>query len=77
MHPDWARALRDQCSAAHVAYFFKQWGQFVPFQGDMERLAAQGGVNYYHPTMKSVGKKRAGRLLDGVEHNAMPERVTA
>lgn len=26
MHPDWARALRDQCHDAGVAYFFKQWG---------------------------------------------------
>ncbi len=27
-----------------------------------------------HPTaMRKVGKKRAGRLLDGVEHNAMPQ----
>lgn len=26
MAPDWARSLRDQCQAAGVAYFFKQWG---------------------------------------------------
>lgn len=26
MHPDWARSLRDQCVAAGVPYFFKQWG---------------------------------------------------
>lgn len=26
MHPDWARGLRDQCSAANVPFFFKQWG---------------------------------------------------
>lgn len=26
MHPDWARALRDQCAAADVAFHFKQWG---------------------------------------------------
>jgi len=24
--PEWARSMRDQCSAANVAYFFKQWG---------------------------------------------------
>jgi len=30
MHPDWARALRDQCSAAHVPFFFKQWGAWGP-----------------------------------------------
>ncbi len=30
MHPDWARSLRDQCQAAGVSYFFKQWGAWVP-----------------------------------------------
>ena len=28
MHPDWARSLRDQCEAAQVSYFFKQWGEW-------------------------------------------------
>lgn len=26
MDPDWARSLRDQCEAAGVPFFFKQWG---------------------------------------------------
>ena len=26
MAPEWARSLRDQCIAAQVPYFFKQWG---------------------------------------------------
>ena len=26
MHPDWARSLRDQCTASGVPFFFKQWG---------------------------------------------------
>jgi protein gp37 len=29
MHPDWARYLRDQCVAAGVPFFFKQWGEWV------------------------------------------------
>lgn len=29
MHPDWARTLRDQCQAAQVPFFFKQWGEWV------------------------------------------------
>lgn len=28
MHPDWARSLRDQCDAAGVPFFFKQWGEW-------------------------------------------------
>lgn len=29
-HPDWFRALRDQCAAAGVPFFFKQWGEWCP-----------------------------------------------
>lgn len=28
MHPDWARASRDQCVTAGVPFFFKQWGEW-------------------------------------------------
>ena len=30
MHPDWARSVRDQCKAAGVPFFFKQWGEWLP-----------------------------------------------
>ena len=30
MHPDWARSVRDQCVAAGVPFFFKQWGEWAP-----------------------------------------------
>lgn len=30
MHPDWARWLRNQCQAAGVPFFFKQWGEWKP-----------------------------------------------
>jgi protein gp37 len=30
MHPSWARAIRDQCMAARVPFFFKQWGAWLP-----------------------------------------------
>lgn len=36
VHPDWVRALRDQCRAAGAAFFFKQWGSWEPFY-DMEK----------------------------------------
>jgi protein gp37 len=32
MHPDWARSLRDQCAAAGVPFFFKQWGEYRPYE---------------------------------------------
>ncbi|MFT7541550.1 MAG: protein gp37 [Gammaproteobacteria bacterium] len=30
MEPEWARGLRDQCAAADVSFFFKQWGAWAP-----------------------------------------------
>jgi protein gp37 len=30
MSIQWARELRDQCAAAGVPYFFKQWGEWAP-----------------------------------------------
>lgn len=32
MHPDWVRAIRDQCQNTGTPFFFKQWGKFRPFQ---------------------------------------------
>lgn len=63
MELPWARSLRDQCAAADVEFFFKQWGEWEPGDGDCAQ-----GRQYY-----KVGKKRAGRLLDGIEHNDMPK----
>lgn len=31
-HPDWFRSLRDQCQAAVVPFFFKQWGVYRPVE---------------------------------------------
>ncbi|HWY14392.1 MAG TPA: phage Gp37/Gp68 family protein [Rhizomicrobium sp.] len=63
MHPDWARSLRDQCAAAGVTFFFKQWGDPGPVTGAPE----------WRRNLPRLSKNLAGRLLDGIEHNAMPE----
>ncbi len=63
-HPDWFRLLRDQCAAAMVPFFFKQWGAFAPMGGPPD--------NPRRDRMVEVGKKRAGALLDGVEHREFP-----
>ena len=76
MHSDSARSLRDQCAAAGVAFFFKQWGEWHP----MGQVLADGCVNamdkgerpglWDEATMSvRVGKRAAGRLLDGREHS--------
>ncbi|CUA90885.1 Bacteriophage protein gp37 [Chelatococcus sambhunathii] len=84
MHPDWARSIRDQCAAAGTAFFFKQWGAWVPHRpwtADTITVWPDGSVGAGNANenggggcdMLKVAKKAAGRLLDGREHNAMPE----
>lgn len=34
MHPDWAREIRDYCLKASIPFFFKQWGEWRPFEWD-------------------------------------------
>ncbi len=43
MHPDWARSLRDQCQAAGVPFFFKQWGNCLPFEWDGDAGPGRSG----------------------------------
>jgi protein gp37 len=74
MHPDWVRSLRDQCAAANVPFFFKQWGEWVD-QADVpgEWYDHYDVLGRTEPGVVRVGKKKAGRVLDGREHNAYPE----
>jgi protein gp37 len=70
MHPDWARSLRDECNAAGVPFFFKQWGAWYPAGRrilDNPNMAMMDEEALYR-----VGKKAAGRLLDGREWNEFP-----
>ena len=66
---DWARSLRDQCQAADVPFFFKQWGEFGPNWFCDDDGKYDGGPIW----MDRMGKKKAGRLLDGREWNEYPE----
>lgn len=75
MHPDWARSLRDQCVSAGVAFHFKQWGEFGPEQSKPVAFTPVPlGVPMSEPApMFRVGKKAAGRLLDGRTWDEFPE----
>lgn len=113
MHPDWARSLRDQCVAAGVPFFFKQWGEWGPGSYNMATgqavfrafpdfqtwvnkastwvnggtcMDAKGRIckigadmmrardeNAFPVTITHrIGKKAAGRLLDGRTWDEMP-----
>jgi protein gp37 len=67
MHPDWVRSLRDQCRAAGVPFFFKQWGEYEPCELLPDRHGTPWRVHFAR-----VGKRHAGRLLDGREWNEFP-----
>lgn len=67
--PDWFRSIRDQCAAAGVNYFHKQNGEYAPnWYNDADGNKIPGTE-----WIDRMGKKAAGRLLDGIEHNGMPE----
>ncbi len=36
IHPEWVRGLRDQCKENDIAFFFKQWGEWVPWEEDAQ-----------------------------------------
>lgn len=96
MHPNWVRSLRDQCHEVKVPFFFKQWGEWLPWEhltgehytaqntematmrGDnleeMEsvRLLADPQTRSSLLYVENVGKKKAGRLLDGRTWNETP-----
>ena len=61
MNVSWARAVRDQCVAAGVPLHFKQWGTFGPREGSDQLVR--------------LGKKNAGRVLDGRTWDELPDLV--
>ena len=59
-HPDWFRSVRDQCAAAGVAFWFKQWGEWSPTSaqwGPRESLVCECGVADLKPN--TFGEHRA------------------
>lgn len=65
MHPDWAWSLRDQCQAAGVSFFFKQWGEYEPYEEDAQppfwndqhgRSFDGHGLNIVDPESGEMGK---------------------
>lgn len=95
MHSDWARGLRDQCQAAGVPFFFKQWGAWAPVPGadnwrnrhqtDYELrsdgycwplVEPHGAEDGTEVLIRRVGKKAAGRELDGRAWDEYPDGAT-
>jgi protein gp37 len=88
MHPQWARTLRDQCANAGVPFFFKQHGAYRAWltEADGYRepdlyINADGQALPEHQVPDTgrwqgvyrLGKKRAGRELDGRTWDDFPD----
>lgn len=71
--PSWFRALLDQCRAAGVPFHFKQWGDWAPGSN----RAGHGSKAADGTLMLRVGKKAAGRLLDGAMWDGLPKALAA
>ena len=70
MDLDWVRGVQNVCRWASVPFFFKGWGDIMPIAKRPHNAEyvddLSGGYEY-----KRVGKKKAGRLLDGREHTEL------
>lgn len=86
MGPDLVRNIRDQCIAANVPFYFKQWGRFYPSQNGTVAVFNKGGFQrdptgkfdwlkgYAFEQMMPTSKKKAGCKLDSKEWKQLPER---
>ncbi|MCU1488260.1 MAG: hypothetical protein JWN67_5006 [Actinomycetia bacterium] len=85
MHPAWVRSIRDQCAEHGVPFLFKQWGEWghpagpgdpaLTIDGRLLEWGTRLGPDHMmRPTfVRRMGKKAAGRVLDGVTHDGFPE----
>lgn len=92
-HPDWFRSLRDQCQQAGVPFLFKQRGAYTWQAGSgwrepdlwvndvtSEALPERDLPSTPKGSWKGiwrVGKKRAGRELDGRTWDEFPDTTAA
>lgn len=73
--PDWFRSLMLQCMENDVPFHFKQWGDWAP--GNAVNLPRSKSLRIARAAdgteMHRVGKKVAGRQLDGNEWDGLPK----
>lgn len=96
MHPDWVRDIRDQCAAAGVPFFFKQWGEWAPGECEkgyslrtlqtayifndewqFDRITPKEADTLHRddePALYRFGKRNVYNCLDGIYHDAYPEK---
>lgn len=72
--PIWFRSLHAQCMRTETAFHFKQWGDWAPGDGInmMTRTPRPNQIVDGGTRMFRVGKKIAGRSLDGKKWDQLP-----
>ncbi len=76
MPVDVPASIRDQCAAAGVPFLFKQWGEWIPAGQTYAEKATIREFGYDDDArcrLHRIGKKAAGRMLDGITHDGFPE----
>ncbi len=77
-HPYWVRLPRDQCQESGVRFFFKQWGEWRA-TGEIDPIDDRNAVVEQIESLgisllvKRIGKRAAGRILDGRTWDEIPE----
>ena len=77
-NPKWFRDLRYQCAEAGVPFHFKRWGEWLDITQISLTSKLKESLLHTFPDGRRVyraGKKAAGRLLDGIEHNGMMDHT--
>ncbi len=72
MNPDWVRSLREQCSDAGVAFFFKQWG------GTRKKLTGRtldGHTHSEFPTKENYSKPAEEQRLRQIQRLSVSANV--
>lgn len=75
MNPNWVRYLRNQCADNQIAFHFKQWGHWAPEELLTEQQKKVTTLDGYR--LAAVGKKQAGRILDGRTWDELPLKQCA
>jgi protein gp37 len=87
MHPNWVRDIRDACEETNTPFFFKQWGEWMPYESltsDMQPkhphfidINGKFIENKEDATgaqeIYRMGKGKSGRILDGKTYDGFPD----
>ncbi|MGC9207416.1 DUF5131 family protein [Acidithiobacillus sp.] len=72
MHPDWVEAIQEQCTQAHVPFFFKQWGEWFP----VNQMTPEFMETLYRSNRKAKADERQWDVDEAFgKHCVMPQAV--